>query len=686
MSMQINDLFDCSINSQATQLPFPDREQMQMSAQDRPRRRQSKVDANQLAFAFDDPAAPIIANDEQDVAPLGCGEAAIEFETAIEHEPEPEREAEPELEPEPEPERAELVFSQAAEAPVVQRWPDRPANLAAVRDRLGECDLTYYKHRDLRSAVKRIGEVLGDPLETISTEPKTLRRRLAAARPRDHGIKPRPWQAIQSRLTSAMILTGVDVLPGRATRAVEGPWKALRDALPTKRLRHGLSRLISYLDRQGVTAGDVQLEDFDAFKVELADRGLKAGHEKVWRDSMVLWNEATRCLPEWPGLQALIPKDPRRYSLALEQFPATFQADLEAFLSAQANPDKFSDEYRKPRRPQTVEKHRQGLLQVASALSLSGFPIENLTKLAVLIQPTNAKAALQYLYDEHGGEKEYLAWQAGLLAGVARRWCRDPAALEALKDLPSRLYEKTNGMREKNRERLRQFDLPANVEVLLTLPAQVLARSERVAEPTLKEARAVLFALAVEVLTISALRMKNLTELRLGHSLIKLRRGKAEAWHIVIPKEETKTKRPLEFPVPAPTARLLEIYLTKYRPLFAPGQSDFLFVTEANGRRSTKAFGTQIKIFIQRETGLVMNAHLFRHLTAKIYLDAFPHDMETVRRMLGHSTSTTTLKAYAELQNAGAFRRWDAVLETIRSPDPSPSTHDRRGRGKGRGR
>jgi hypothetical protein len=462
MSIQINGIFDRSNNSQPKLLLFPDREQMQMSPPVRPRHRQSRAGTAQLAFAFDDPpSAQMIANDQQDFDPLGCGEAAIRHE------------------------RAGVLCDRAAETPLVQHWPDCPSNLAAVRDRLNQCDLTYYKRRDLRSAIKRIGDILGDSPETISTDPKTLRRRLASAKPRDHGVKPRPWQAIQSRLTSAMILTGVDVLPGRATRALEGPWKALRDALPTKRLRHGLSRLISYLDRHGVTAEDVQLQDLVAFKIELAERGLKAGYEKVWRDSMVLWNEATRGVAEWPRLQAVIPKNLSRYALALEEFPDTFKADLEAFLSDRGDPDPFSDRYQNPRRPQTVEKHRQGLVQVASALTLAGFPIENLINLAVLVEPTNAKAALRHLLDERGGKKEYLAWQASLLTGVARSWVKDPIAVEALKDLPNRLHDKTPGMRPKNRERLRQFDLPANVDVLLTLPAQVLARSERLAEPTL---------------------------------------------------------------------------------------------------------------------------------------------------------------------------------------------------------
>ena len=82
-------------------------------------------------------------------------------------------------------------------------------------------------------------------------------------------------------------------------------------------------------------------------------------------------------------------------------------------------------------------------------------------------------------------------------------------------------------------------------------------------------------------------------------------------------------------------------------------------------RRSTVPFATAIKKFVKRETGIDINVHLFRHLAAKLYLQELSHDIETVRRILGHSSTATTVHAYADVQTASAFRRYDEVIASL---------------------
>ena len=69
-----------------------------------------------------------------------------------------------------------------------------------------------------------------------------------------------------------------------------------------------------------------------------------------------------------------------------------------------------------------------------------------------------------------------------------------------------------------------------------------------------------------------------------------------------------------------------------------------------------------------------MNVHLFRHVAAKLHLDAHPEDIETARRVLGHRSMTTTLKAYAETKTAAAFRRYDGMIATLRERSQMPAT------------
>ena len=62
-----------------------------------------------------------------------------------------------------------------------------------------------------------------------------------------------------------------------------------------------------------------------------------------------------------------------------------------------------------------------------------------------------------------------------------------------------------------------------------------------------------------------------------------------------------------------------------------------------------------------------MNVHLFRHLAAMLYLTERQDDPETVRRILGHKSLTTTLRYYAELKTAFAFARYEEVIRNLRS-------------------
>ena len=82
--------------------------------------------------------------------------------------------------------------------------------------------------------------------------------------------------------------------------------------------------------------------------------------------------------------------------------------------------------------------------------------------------------------------------------------------------------------------------------------------------------------------------------------------------------------------------------------------------------------------FLKKETGLEMHLHLFRHLAAKLYLDVNPQGIELVSQLLGHSSTRTTLKAYAELKTDPAFHNLERAIFNIteRLPAAAPAlTH-----------
>ena len=138
---------------------------------------------------------------------------------------------------------------------------------------------------------------------------------------------------------------------------------------------------------------------------------------------------------------------------------------------------------------------------------------------------------------------------------------------------------------------------------------------------------------------------------------------------------------PYELELPSDTLATLDLYLSRYRDRLAPAGSAFLFPNETGGRRSTAVFAQGLCAFILRETGILINAHLFRHLAGRLYLQAHPGDFETVRRLLGHKSLTTTLRSYIDLTTPAAFRSYDAVVkswlepqepdEPVRKPKPA---------------
>ena len=243
---------------------------------------------------------------------------------------------------------------------------------------------------------------------------------------------------------------------------------------------------------------------------------------------------------------------------------------------------------------------------------------------------------------------------------------RDEENILKLEKFCEGLTPKRQGMTDKNRGRLRQFDDVRNIDALLSLPAKLMRQAQRCDAGGKRELTAIIYAVAIELLIVAPVRIKNLTTLDVGRHVVHSRRGAHSVVHLVIPGDEVKNGMPVEVALPKASTELLNLYLQIYRPRISSVPSPWLFPNAAGGQRNIVSFGRQISAVITRYTGLKIHPHLFRHFSVKLILDARPEGIETGRLLLGHKSLRTTLRAYSEGKTAAAHKQYETLIEAKR--------------------
>jgi integrase len=83
---------------------------------------------------------------------------------------------------------------------------------------------------------------------------------------------------------------------------------------------------------------------------------------------------------------------------------------------------------------------------------------------------------------------------------------------------------------------------------------------------------------------------------------------------------------------------------------------DAVFVTWTGEPRTQSAITVAIEKAVLRNLGIKLTPHQFRHLAAKIRLDADPGAFDLVRQLLGHKNITTTNNFYSGIDTLRAGR------------------------------
>ena len=310
---------------------------------------------------------------------------------------------------------------------------------------------------------------------------------------------------------------------------------------------------------------------------------------------------------------------------------------------------------------------------VSAALVACGTKRSSIRSLADLVTPNNLKTILRRRLDSVGGEENTFNHLLGrVLLQIASEWVKvDPPVLAELKRLAGKLPVPALGLTAKNKRFLRQFDDPNALLRLVQLPEQLWAQVKRDSKPSFRTLAKAQTAVAIAILTYMPLRLQNLSDLVFDTHLF-IRAGSGAISTLELSNGEVKNKTELAFDIPPRVSKMLLEYRDRIAPRIIGRRPTRLFVKVDGTPKGERSVARLIAFYAKRRAGIVVSPHQFRHLSAKVLLDAQPGAFETVRQLLGHKNDQTTVNAYAGIDSRRAARHHQHLIDQAIA-DASPS-------------
>lgn len=547
----------------------------------------------------------------------------------------------------------------------------RQPSLADVLKALETADLPPARRRDMKSAVLATARALGRQPMDLPADPARLRSRMEELTAEALGVSAGRLSNIRSLLLKAIALVK-PILPGRQTVPLLPAWQALIDQLPTQSARLRIAPPLRWLSEQGIGPDRATAADLLQYRDYLLANSLRAHPEKSWQAFLWQWNAALRENPAFP--QLVLPRESRKKAVTLAWgiFPSSLYQDTQAWLDGLSGKDILADGPARIVKASTVETREYQIRYFASALVEAGADPQSLQSLADLVSLTNFEAGLRHLYKRNGNKaSSTLGNLGGALIAVARHYVLPKitgdvaaeATLKRMRFMVSRVDKQSNGLTDKNHDRLRQLENPEHVHKLVTLPQRLKAEALSGKHPHAQMLVLADMAIAIELLLMTAIRMSNLQATKLDINLKKYR----NRYILTYAQDEVKNNNRLQFNLPDETSRLIDWYLTDIRPQRLKGPSDYLFIgNDGLSAKSKNTLSLQIAKTVKAYTGLTMNPHLFRHAMAYIYLNENPGGYQVMRLILGHKSLNTTVSAYSGAETKSAQAHFDQLVYDLR--------------------
>lgn len=526
--------------------------------------------------------------------------------------------------------------------------------------------LSSVRRRDLISALQRIAAACDLPVNEVPADPNWLRQKVSALSPVKLGLSAKTRSNILSNATIA--LSRVGITKRRPSPERSPKWQQLWVKLSSSG-KITLGSFTKFCTHHQIDPDDVTDEVVRQYREAVVLSSLRKKPDELIHDLTVLWNRSVDGIPGWPTHRLTVLKRRKVFGMPEDALPKTFRDDMAIYLSRGQNGALLDHGAPPPLAKATVNHRRIQICRFFGELISDGVDASELPDLRSMVRPAMAYRGLDAMLRRRGGMSSgNIHNMAYMLLVIAKHHAKlSDDEVQRLKVACKRLKIERRGMTKKNRERINQFDDAHNLNRLLLLPEELVKVAQEKMPVPERAAALVEIALAIELLTLTSLRIKNIAGLHLDNNFQWSRSSRRGVCHLVIDGRDVKNGIDRDYELQGQTVTLLKTFIERYRPSVAPVGNRWLFTRrDGSGPVSSVVLGRRIQRVIRGRTGLTVNPHLFRSLGGTLFLDRNPGAYEVVRQVLGHKHISTTMNHYLWREAVSAAKLFDHTLQRVR--------------------
>jgi len=538
-----------------------------------------------------------------------------------------------------------------------------------------DAELPEQTRRHWVCSLGRIAKGLGRPAEVIPGRWMAVRLSISQLHHARIGVTHKTLSNHRSNVKAALRWFADEYdIPQHGAR-LRPDWARFHEAID-KRIWERISNFARFCAGRGIGPSEVNDETFAIYWRYRSETTRLTTHNAAKRLMVRAWNTAAATIQGGPLLQLTEPAI-KKVEPPWDAFPIGLRREIDAYFAGLAKVRRtISGKRLQPCSPTTITNRRAELIAFARMATRLEVSIKSLTSLGALLHPDVVEKVIDAYWKRNGEQPKTgtidLGWK--VLRMAQQTGCLDQPALDRLDEIRTTLEQhRHDGLTQKNLQLIRQVLTDGLWSEVVSLPHVLMeeARAARDHAPT-KAAVSAQLAVAIAILVVAPIRLRNLIGIELGKNLIKPGGLNGPYW-LTFPQYDVKNRVDLNFRFDQPLTDLIDEYVNEFRPLLLRGaNTNWLFPGEFGQPKHKLHFSKQITVRIQKTTGLRITVHQFRHAAAAIWLKHHPGAYEHIRRVLGHRNLTTTVKFYCGLETIAAT---DDFAKLIRDQMKFDSDH-----------